>query len=250
MTNSQENTNTDYSISEQNQVENVLDKEVSSPPYSEQEKPSINSQGATIMEEVKPIQKQFEELKINPQEKKSQDNIDSVKPLIDNVNSGIEQLQKGFEQLQKDFETKIKYDQSKERTIDTLHKELQDHREDISFKTLRPLIMDIASIYDDLKLLVMKYNDSSKPEQKDSISSDLTTFVEEIEEMVSHYGFEFYQNDSETYERSKQKAQKIINTDDSNLDKQIVERRRMGLQYQQRIVRPEVVTVYRYVSNK
>ena len=110
--------------------------------------------------------------------------------------------------------------------------------------------MDIASIYDDLKLLVIKYNNFSQSEQKDTISSDLKTFVEEIEEMVSHYGFEFYQNDSKTYERSKQKAQKIINTDDSNLDKQIVERLRMGLQYEQRIVRPEVVTVYRYVSQK
>jgi molecular chaperone GrpE len=165
------------------------------------------------------------------------------------IQQTMDAMTKSISRLQADFETKIKYDESKERTIDAMHRELQDYREDLSFKILRPLILDIVSLYDDLNLLDRK---NSVPEQSVEVGkpgSDLKTFVADIEEIVSRYGFEFYRVDTDIFDRSLQKTQKVINTDNPNLDKQVIDRIRQGLRYGDRVVRSELVTAYRYVAS-
>lgn len=236
MTNSQQITDDKNSMLDQNSASDIFNLEENKLPHAELEKSPLNP------EKLKSMPQNVPNIEQNIQEE-TPNNFNLIQPIIDNIHQSIAQLQK-------DFEVKVKYDESKERTINALHKELQDYREDMVFKILRPLIMDITSIYDHLQLLTKKYGNLSESNSANSIASELTSFTEEIEEIVSRYGFKFYQNDSETYDRSKQKAQKIINTDDSTLDKQIVEHLRMGLQYQKRIVRPETVSVYRYVSNQ
>lgn len=236
MTNSQQITDDKNSMLDQNSASDIFNLEENKLPHAELEKSPLNP------EKLKSMPQNVPNIEQNIQEE-TPNNFNLIQPIIDNIHQAIAQLQK-------DFEVKVKYDESKERTINALHKELQDYREDMVFKILRPLIMDITSIYDHLQLLTKKYGNLSESNSANSIASELTSFTEEIEEIVSRYGFKFYQNDSETYDRSKQKAQKIINTDDSTLDKQIVEHLRMGLQYQKRIVRPETVSVYRYVSNQ
>ena len=168
--------------------------------------------------------------------------MDSMQQVLASINNSVSRLQT-------DFDTKIKYDESKERTIDALHRELQDYREDLSFKILRPLIMDLVSLYDDLHLLVVKYSELDQLLEAGKVASDLKTFISEIEEMVSRYGFEFYQVDSNVFDRSLQKTQKVVNTDNAELDKRIIERCRMGLRYGDRVVRSEVVIAYRYVAS-
>jgi molecular chaperone GrpE len=165
------------------------------------------------------------------------------------IQQTMDAMTQSISRLQADFETKIKYDESKERTIDAMHRELQDYREDLSFKILRPLILDIVSLYDDLNLLDRK---NSVPEQSVEVGkpgSDLKTFVADIEEIVSRYGFEFYRVDTDIFDRSLQKTQKVINTDNPNLDKQVIDRIRQGLRYGDRVVRSELVTAYRYVAS-
>lgn len=178
---------------------------------------------------------------------------DSVSSLLqagmDSMQQVLASITNSVSRLQADFDTKIKYDESKERTIDALHRELQDYREDLNFKILRPLIMDLVSLYDDLHLLVVKYSEVDQLLEAGKVASDLKTFISEIEEMVSRYGFEFYQVDSDVFDRSLQKTQKVVNTDNAELDKRIIERSRMGLRYGDRVVRPEVVIAYRYVAS-
>jgi molecular chaperone GrpE len=171
-----------------------------------------------------------------------------------NVNSvfiqqAMDKIIQSISRLQSDFETKIKYDESKERTIDAMHRELQDYREDLSFKILRPLILDIVSLYDDLNLLEWKDSESEPSLEIGKLGLDLKTFVADIEEIVSRYGFEFYRVDTDIFDRSLQKTQKVINTDNPNLDKQVIDRIRQGLRYGDRVVRSELVTAYRYVAS-
>src|SRR5437667_6699347 len=55
-----------------------------------------------------------------------------------------------MQSLRHDFDTKVKYDESKERQIDSLHRELQAYREGFHFKILRPLFIDLIAVHDDL----------------------------------------------------------------------------------------------------
>src|SRR5437879_2106397 len=70
--------------------------------------------------------------------------------LIEQTFQGMQQLLTTMQGLKQDFETKVKYDESKERMIDTLHSELQSYREGLHFKILRPLFIDLISLYDDI----------------------------------------------------------------------------------------------------
>ena len=66
----------------------------------------------------------------------------------------VQQLIGTMEQLRQDFDAKIKYDASKERQIDSLHSELQAYRAGLYFKILRPVILDLISMHDDLNRLI------------------------------------------------------------------------------------------------
>jgi molecular chaperone GrpE len=165
------------------------------------------------------------------------------------IQQAMDTMTQSISRLQADFETKIKYDESKERTIDAMHRELQDYREDLSFKILRPLILDIVSLYDDLNLLSRKDSEPEQSVEIGKLGSDLKTFVADIEEIVSRYGFEFYRVDADIFDRSLQKTQKVVNTDNPDLDKQVLDRIRPGLRYGDRVVRSELVTAYRYVAS-
>src|SRR5579863_4500668 len=59
-----------------------------------------------------------------------------------------------MQRLREDFETKVKYDESKERLIDSLHRELQVYREGLHFKILKPVVIDLIAMYDDLGKLI------------------------------------------------------------------------------------------------
>ena len=50
---------------------------------------------------------------------------------------GMQQLMAEMHNLKEDFETKVKYDESKERLIDSLHQELQAYRRQQEEKNLR-----------------------------------------------------------------------------------------------------------------
>jgi molecular chaperone GrpE len=150
--------------------------------------------------------------------------------------------------LQKDFETKIKYDESKERTINLLHQELQGHRNNLNFQHLRPLVMELVSLYDDMSKAVIKYDVESQSTELKCFSTEISHFLQDIEDMLSRHGFEIYQTDSDIFDRTLQNAQKSIEINNPDLDKHIASRVRKGLRYDERVVRPEMVTVYKYVA--
>jgi molecular chaperone GrpE len=185
------------------------------------------------------------EINTEPQEQILAEKLDTDPAFFQQT---IDAINRSISRLQSDFDTKIKYDQSKERTIDAMHRELQDYREDLSFKILRPLILDVVSLYDDLNLIDRKYSESEQSVEVEKLASDLKTFGADIEEIVSRYGFEFYRVKSDLFDRALQKTQKVVDTDNPDLDKQVIDKIRQGLRYGDRVVRPELVTAYRYVA--
>jgi molecular chaperone GrpE len=70
--------------------------------------------------------------------------------IIDRMQLLITEIQR----LKEDFETKAKYDESKDRLIDSLHRELQLYREGLHFKILRPVFIDLIAMHDDLGKLI------------------------------------------------------------------------------------------------
>ncbi len=175
------------------------------------------------------------------------DAVDSTKtelasnPSLDDIQETINQINQTLFHLKSDFQTKIKYDENKEKIITSLHDELQKHREDLHLKILRSFALDVLNLYDEMKI-----TSSQTPDGLNVFAAVL----QDTEDVLARYGFEIYEQESETYNRSLQKVQKTEITEQPELNGLVAQRLRKGLRYESRIVRPEIVNVYRYVAPK
>lgn len=152
----------------------------------------------------------------------------------------------GMQGLRQDFDTKVKYDESKERLIDMLHKELQTYREGMHFKILRPLFIDLIAMYDDLGRVVddLKLKAEIAPPQ---VLQNFLSFQETVEEILQRNGVEPFYIEETHFVANKQRVLKLVATSNPALDKQVARRVRKGFAYDTRILRPEVVEIYKYV---
>lgn len=159
-----------------------------------------------------------------------------VQQRLDAVVSAVEAIAQSVSQLRMDFDTKIKYDESKDRTINALHQELQDYRADIVLKHQRPLVNDLISLYDDLGRLVAA---GGAVDHLADIQSD-------IETMLARSGIEAYEMPQDTFESAFQRVQQVVPTDQPDLDRRVAARVRRGFRYGDRVIRPEIVDIYRH----
>lgn len=174
-------------------------------------------------------------LETNPPPNNAEDSIEMKQTL------GI--LIAEMQGLRQDFDTKIKYDTSKSQLIDSLHSELQTYREGLHFKILRPLFMDLIAMYDDLgKLIDNMSNTTTNSEQT---IQNLDSFQETIELILQRHNVETFSLEEPTFVASKQRIVKVISTQDASQAKQIARRVRKGFSYDDKILRSELVDIYK-----
>ncbi|GAB4568838.1 MAG: hypothetical protein Kow0077_00360 [Anaerolineae bacterium] len=170
--------------------------------------------------------------------------------LQDDLRQGLIALGQKITRLERHFETKIMYDQSKDETINALHRELETHREGMAFVHLRPLVNDVLTLYDDLGDLLAgfaeEHPDVAGQDAVRVLLNGLETIREDLGYTLEKYGFELFEHPGEAVDRSVQRVQMTIPTDDPARDRTVARRLRRGLRYEGRVVRPEVVAAYRY----
>ena len=148
--------------------------------------------------------------------------------------------------LRQDFDTKVKYDESKERLIDTLHLELQAYREGLHFKILRPLFLDLIAMYDDLGRIVDDTQAKHSDVSSNQVIQNFVSCQETIEEMLRRNGVDAFCVEEGMFVPSRQRVLKVLITSDPTQDKQIARRVRKGFSYENRVLRPEIVDIYKY----
>jgi molecular chaperone GrpE len=163
----------------------------------------------------------------------------------DEILAHMRQLTEEMRGLRRDFDTKVKYDESKERLINTLHKELQNYREGFHFNILHATLIDLISMYDDLEKIL---EDFKKRENglSQEMQRNLISFQQSIEDTLRRNEVEAFQAEGETLVAGKQRILKVIDTDNPEQDRYIARRVRKGFEYAgQIILRPEIVEIYR-----
>ncbi len=168
------------------------------------------------------------------------------------LRAGLVALGQRLTRLESHFETKLMYDDSKDRTIDALHRELQDYREDLQFKHLRPLVADFLILYDDLTGLLASFRadqpDAAEVEPTRTLLNSLDLLCDDMAAALEKYGFEFFTHEGPEIDRGLQRVQGTVPTDQAALDRTVAVRLRRGLRYEERIIRPEVVQAYQMVK--
>lgn len=171
---------------------------------------------------------------------------DSLAKHVAKSDDALAQIFQRLESLQRGFDTKIKYDVTKEKQLDTLHAELQSHREDLYFKIMRPLFMDLIDMYDDMHSLVrhgQAREDSTEVEAR--LQRSLASFLDTIIGILERYGVSVFSDEGDSVSPQRQRAIKLIDTQIAEQDRLIAERLRKGFSYGGKILRPELVATYR-----
>lgn len=165
------------------------------------------------------------------------------------VSQGIRALLGEMENLRRDFEAKVKYDESKERVIESLHRELQLHREGLHFRVLRPAFLDMISLYDDMGRLMERMSNevTAASDQVRLLMQHVKVFQETVEEILRRNGLESFTLEEDLFLPNKQRSLKTIPTPDPSLDRRIARRVRRGFAYEDMVLRHEIVEIYRYV---
>lgn len=168
------------------------------------------------------------------------------------LRQGLVALGQKVTRLEHNFDTKIMYDQSKDETIDALHRELQSYREGMAFVHLRPMVSDLLALHDDLDDLlagfVAQYPDQAEQDGVRTLLNSVDTVREDLIYMLEKYGFEVFENPGEAVDRKVQRVQSTVPTVNEALDRTVAQRLRKGVRYEDRIVRPEVVAAYRFTE--
>lgn len=163
----------------------------------------------------------------------------------------MQALSVAMEGLRRDFETKVKYDASKEQVIESLHRELQFHREGLHFRILRPLFTDLIMLHDEMAKLHESIGSSLVyvSDQIVPVAQYLKMFQDTVEETLRRNGAEPFISEGEVFLPNRQRSLKIIPTSDPALDKHIAQRVRQGFIYEDKLLRHELVEVYKFVPN-
>lgn len=168
----------------------------------------------------------------------------------ESVQQALQPLLTEIQALRRDFETKIKYDESKERQVDSLHRELQAYREGLHFKILKPMFVDLIAVYDDFSKLIEGLEGSEIDSRMAQMLENLKSFRETIADILYRNGVESYNVDGNAYVPTRQRVMQVIDTTDPTLDRQNARRIRRGFEYDGRVLRPEYIAVYRSIASK
>ncbi len=173
-------------------------------------------------------------------------------PLDVGLRRHLEAIDSRLDILHKDFETKLKYDEAKDRQLDALHKELQAHRDDLYFKILRPVLLDLIAMYDDLHSIA-RHEDARNPadlsEGEIRMRRNLASFVDTIEEILERYGVSAYSEEGDIVSPQRQRSIKQVEISDPGQDRRIAERLRVGFRYGDKVLRPEIVATFKVAPN-
>ncbi len=155
-------------------------------------------------------------------------------------------IQQQLETLSRDFQSSLKYDQHKEKIIDKLHLELQEYKKGIAAKILRPLFMDIINVIDDTKKLMRSLKEKKEETNTEKLWKILNGLPEDLEEVLYRNGVDTEKSSETHFNSNNQKILKAIPTDQKELDKSIKDRLKNGYRWEGKLIRHELVTVFKY----
>ncbi len=145
--------------------------------------------------------------------------------------------------LRKLFESRIHSDEVQARALERLHNELQASRKQLQRSEMAPLLKDIIFCQDFVTRELERDEESTS-------SADWRKSFEVLGQMLLDvlfkYDVEPFRSDSAEFDRSMQQCVRTENTTDEDQDRQIATCGLIGFRTEERILRREQVTVYRY----
>jgi molecular chaperone GrpE len=169
--------------------------------------------------------------------------------VLDAVQGLGERLSRRLDSLQTTFDRELRAEATRERVIDRLHAELQEYKQDFLLKVQRPIFIDLIQLHDDIgKMIEARPTSDPEPERNQAIRGVIESIQTAIEDILYRQGVEPFALEGDEFDPRKQRAVSTQVTDDPGLNKRVASRLRKGFQAGDKLIRPEVVTVFTFRS--
>jgi len=141
--------------------------------------------------------------------------------------------------LQAQFDREVRAEANRERIVDRLHAELQDYKQDLLLKVQRPIFVDLIQLHDDVGKMAAALGPDAE-----GFRGTLESIQTALEDVLYRQGVEPFRAEGEAFDARRQRAVATVPTDDPALAKTLAARIRPGFQAGDKVIRPEVVSVY------
>ncbi len=161
-----------------------------------------------------------------------------------------EGLHRKLDALQARFDRETRAEATREKVVDRLHAELQEYKQGLILGILRPVFVDLIQLHDDIgKMADANASEDAGGEAGDGARRllDLIRSTQQgIEDILYRQGVEPYALEGDAFDPRRQRALATVATDDPGRNKCVVDRLRKGFQSGEKVIRPEMVTVYSF----
>jgi molecular chaperone GrpE len=176
-------------------------------------------------------------------------NLLDVSLVLDVVQGLGERLSRRLDALQTTFDRELRAEATRERVIDRLHAELQEYKQDFLLKVQRPIFIDLIQLHDDIGKMIPARPDSdpeAEPDRNQGVRGVIESIQTAIEDILYRQGVEPFVLEGDEFDPRKQRAVSTYVTDDPGRNKRVASRLRKGFQAGDKLIRPEVVTVFTF----
>lgn len=148
-------------------------------------------------------------------------------------------------ELRREFDAKIRFDEVRERQVESLHEELEAHRRGLYRSLLRPVLGDLIAMSDDLAD-VLRDAPAADDERAGRLVEAIGSFQDSVLETLLRNGVTTFTVEEDAFDRSRQKVIETVETTEPALDRTVASRLRPGFELDGVVLRPEWVSAYRH----
>lgn len=153
-----------------------------------------------------------------------------------------------LERLSEQFKERISYDEKQEKIVDNMHAELQKYRNDMYAMLLKPLLVDIIEVVDNIRKAGIAF--AKKGEAEEKASTIITDFIIDLHNLLNGYGVEVFKGTpGDNYMPIQQRIVSVVATNKPELNSKIAESLGFGYMYKGKVIWAEKVKTYKYQIN-
>jgi molecular chaperone GrpE (heat shock protein) len=152
--------------------------------------------------------------------------------------------------LTEDISFKLDHNQRQEELISKLHDENQSYKSGVHQKLVMPLVKEIIFLIDTYTQLYKNHTEKGSEIDTPKLLKQFGEIVDDLENVLFKNGFDSYESEEGSpVDFARQKILKTVPTADPKKDKTVCELLKKGFILEDKIIRQEQVSCYKFEEN-
>lgn len=172
------------------------------------------------------------------------------KPTMEALLTCTREMTEKLASMEELFTKRIMYTDHEEKVLDRMHSELQRYKEDLYFKLIKPILVDVLEMRDSILRMTEMY--AAKPEgQQDIPLKTFSNYAYDLQEILEKNGIEIFRSEpGGDYVPLRQRVVKKVTTTEAALHGKVAQSITSGYLSGDKVLSPEKVSVYVYEAPK